>query len=105
MVFVIKEENLELFRETVGKRIENVVDVKYAFQKIDTVPEGVQIPEDRVKPWGTAHAVYCCKELVNEPFAVINSDDFYGANAFKCLADYLKGYDGSLPHRYCTRLQ
>lgn len=101
VVFVIKEENLELFRETVGKRIENVIEVKYAFQKIDTTPDGVQIPEGRVKPWGTAHAVYCCKDLVNEPFAVINSDDFYGAAAFKCLADYLKEYDGSLPHRYC----
>lgn len=101
VVFVIKEENLELFRETVGKRIENVVDVKYAFQKIDTVPAGVQIPADRVKPWGTAHAVYCCKDYVNEPFAVINSDDFYGAAAFKCLADYLKNYKPGTPHQYC----
>ncbi|MCQ2495837.1 MAG: nucleotidyltransferase [Lachnospiraceae bacterium] len=91
VVFVIKEENLELFRDTVGKRIENVMKVEYAFQDINEIPEGVEIPEGRVKPWGTAHAVYCCRKYVNEPFAVINSDDFYGREAFECLADYLKG--------------
>lgn len=102
VVFVIKEENLELFRDTVGRRIENVMEVKYAFQKIDTVPEGVQLPADRVKPWGTAHAVYCCRDFVREPFAVINSDDFYGAAAFTTLASYLKNYEAdSMPHKYC----
>ena len=91
VVFVIKKENLELFRETVGERIEKAVKVEYAFQDIEDIPENGSIPEGRVKPWGTAHAVYCCRKLVDEPFAVINSDDFYGAEAFKCLADYLKG--------------
>ncbi len=90
VVFVIKEENLELFRDTVGKRIENVIRVEYAFQDINEIPAGYSVPEGRVKPWGTAHAVYCCRKYVNEPFAVINSDDFYGREAFECLADYLK---------------
>ncbi len=109
VVFVIKKENLELFRSTVGERIEKAVKVEYAFQDIEDIPENGRIPEGRVKPWGTAHAVYCCRKYVNEPFAVINSDDFYGAEAFKCLADYLKGTDkstvnsdGKNPvHRYC----
>ena len=94
VVFVIKKENLELFRETVGERIEKAVKVEYAFQDIADIPENGSIPEGRVKPWGTAHAVYCCRKLVDEPFAVINSDDFYGAEAFKCLADYLRTPDG-----------
>lgn len=101
VVFVIKKENLELFRETVGKRIENAIHVEYAFQDINDIPEGVVIPEGRVKPWGTAHAVYCCRKLVNEPFAVINSDDFYGADAFRCLAGYLGANASDKVHRYC----
>ena len=110
VVFVIKKENLELFRETVGERIEKAVKVEYAFQDIADIPENGSIPEGRVKPWGTAHAVYCCRNYVNEPFAVINSDDFYGAEAFKCLADYLGKTDATgsagdngipAPHKYC----
>ncbi|MCR5727557.1 MAG: nucleotidyltransferase [Lachnospiraceae bacterium] len=101
VVFVIKKENLELFRETVGERIEKAIKVEYAFQTIEDIPENGTIPEGRVKPWGTAHAVYCCRKYVNEPFAVINSDDFYGAEAFKCLADYLSGKEQGPVHRYC----
>ena len=102
VVFVIKKENLELFRETVGERIEKAVKVEYAFQDIADIPENGSIPEGREKPWGTAHAVYCCRNYVNEPFAVINSDDFYGAEAFKCLADYLgKNGDNATVHKYC----
>ena len=101
VVFVIKKENLELFRETVGERIEKAIKVEYAFQTIEDIPENGTIPEGRVKPWGTAHAVYCCRKYVDEPFAVINSDDFYGAEAFKCLADYLgKTQANDNIHRY-----
>lgn len=101
VVFVIKKENLELFRETVGERIEKAIKVEYAFQTIEDIPENGTIPEGRVKPWGTAHAVYCCRKYVDEPFAVINSDDFYGAEAFKCLADYLgKTQVNDNIHRY-----
>ncbi len=103
VVFVIKRENLELFRETVGKRIENRVKVDYAFQDIDDIPEGFEVPAGRVKPWGTAHAVYCCRKYVDGAFAVINSDDFYGRAAFECLAEYLKKAEKEnvLPHMYC----
>ena len=103
VVFVIKKENLELFRSTVGERIEKAIKVEYAFQDIEDIPENGSIPEGRVKPWGTAHAVYCCRKYVNEPFAVINSDDFYGAEAFKCLADYLRKSDqaAAKKHSYC----
>ena len=102
VVFVIKKENLELFRSTVGERIEKAVKVEYAFQTIEDIPQNGSIPEGRVKPWGTAHAVYCCRKYVNEPFAVINSDDFYGTEAFKCLADYLaKGNGSDGVHKYC----
>ena len=87
VVFIIKEENLELFRETVGKRVEQKVKVEYAFQKIETLPDGFAAPEGRVKPLGTGHAVWCAKEAVGDDnFAVINSDDFYGRDAFAKLA-------------------
>lgn len=90
IVFVIKEENLELFRDTIGKRFEDRVKVEYAFQKIDDLPEGYSVPEGRVKPWGTAHAVLAARDLIKEPFAVINSDDFYGRNAYECLSSHFK---------------
>ncbi|MBR4345077.1 MAG: nucleotidyltransferase [Lachnospiraceae bacterium] len=103
VVFVIKKENLDLFRSTVGERIEKAVKVEYAFQDIEDIPENGSIPEGRVKPWGTAHAVYCCRKYVDEPFAVINSDDFYGAEAFKCLAEYLgrSSSENDGIHKYC----
>ncbi|NLA33946.1 MAG: nucleotidyltransferase [Tenericutes bacterium] len=90
VVFIIKEENYDLFRNTVGKRIENVIDVDYVFQDINNIPSFVDIPEDRVKPWGTAHAIYSCKDKVKNNFAIINADDFYGYDAFKTMASYLK---------------
>ncbi len=90
VVFIIKEENYDLFRNTVGKRIENVIAVDYVFQDINNVPDFVKIPEARVKPWGTAHAIYSCKDKVKSNFAIVNADDFYGYDAFKTMADYLK---------------
>ncbi|MBQ6285303.1 MAG: nucleotidyltransferase [Bacilli bacterium] len=89
VVFIIKEENYDLFRETVGKRIEGHIKVEYVFQNNDNVPEKYKIPEDRIKPLGTAHAVLCAKNAVNEPFVMINSDDFYGYDAFKVASEYL----------------
>lgn len=86
VVFVIKEENLEIFRDTIGKRFENKVKVEYAFQKLENIPKGFSVPEGRIKPWGTGQALLAAKDLVNEPFAVINSDDFYGRNAYEHLA-------------------
>ena len=93
VVFIIKEENLELFRETIGKRIEKRINVSYAFQKIDQLPTGYSVPDGRVKPWGTGHAIYCTKDLIKENFAVINADDFYGRDTFEQLAKHLKTAD------------
>jgi len=90
VVFVIKEENLELFRETIGKRFESKVKVEYAFQSLDDLPEGFTVPEGRIKPWGTAQAMLAARNVVKEPFAVINADDFYGKSAYELLASHLK---------------
>lgn len=90
VVFIIKEENYEVFRETVGKRIEDKINVAYAFQKLESLPAGFTIPEGRVKPWGTAHAIWCCKDVVKGQFAVINADDFYGKNAFEQASSFIK---------------
>ncbi len=87
VVFLIKRENYDLFRETVGKRVEGHIPVEYAFQDIDNIPEGVDY-QDRQKPWGTAHAVLCCKNAVSGNFVMINSDDFYGRDAYMKIADY-----------------
>ena len=90
VVFIIKEENYDIFKETIGKRIEGKIDVEYVFQDIKNVPEGVKLPEYRVKPLGTGHAILSCKGTVNEPFAIINSDDFYGRDAYIKAANFLK---------------
>lgn len=90
VVFIIKKENYDIFRETVGSRIESKIKVEYVFQELTNVPENYQVPETRVKPWGTAHAILCCKDVVKENFAIINSDDFYGYDAYKTISTYLK---------------
>ena len=88
VVFIIKEENYDLFRETIGKRIESKINVEYVFQKIEDVPEGVVIPDGRTKPWGTSHAILSAKNVINEPFTVINADDFYGYEPFLKIKDF-----------------
>ena len=88
VVFIIKEENYDLFRETIGKRIESKIKVEYVFQKIEDVPEGVVVPESRVKPWGTSHAILSAKNVVDEPFTVINADDFYGLDPFIKIKEF-----------------
>ena len=90
VVFVINHNIEKDFKELVGKRIEKRVKVEYVFQEKEYLPEGYSCPEERVKPWGTGHAILCCKDTVKEPFAVINADDFYGKTAFKKIYDYLK---------------
>ena len=89
VVFVIKHEIEKDFKEIIEKRIAKKVKVEYAYQEIDKLPEGYTAPSDRTKPWGTAHAILCCKDIVKEPFAVINADDYYGKSAFKQIADFL----------------
>lgn len=93
VVFIIKEENYELFKEKIGDRVSKYIKVEYAFQKLDDVLEGYSIPSDRVKPLGTAHAIYSARDLIDSDFAVINADDFYGYDAFRVLSEAL--YDAS----------
>ncbi len=90
IVFLIKEENYELFQETIGKRISKEVEVVYAFQKHDEFIAQYPSLKDRQKPLGTAHALWCCKDVVTTPFAMINADDFYGRDAFEEAAKFLR---------------
>lgn len=91
VAFIIKHEIEEDFKRAVGSRMEKYFDVSYVFQQLDCLPEGYTVPEGRVKPWGTGHAVSCLKGVVDGPFAVINADDFYGPSAYKAIYDYLAG--------------
>lgn len=93
VVFIIKKEIEKDFRDTVGKRIENMIDVDYVFQSLDKIPAGFKLPENRVKPLGTGHAILCAKEAVNTPFAVINADDYYGKQGYKIVNEHLKNSD------------
>ena len=93
VVFVIKEENYEIFYNTIGKRIENKIKVEYAFQKLESIPKEIKLPKSRNKPWGTLHAVLCAKEKVNGPFAVINADDFYGFQSYQIVTEFLNKND------------
>ena len=90
VVFIIKKENYDIFRETVGARVEKHIEVEYVFQELDALPEGYSVPEGREKPWGTGHAILCAKDKVHENFAIINSDDFYGRDGYRVVADFLK---------------
>ena len=90
IVFIIKEENYDIFRETVGKRVEDKIKVEYVFQNNDNVPKDIEIPSSRVKPLGTAHAILCCKGTIKDDFAVINADDFYGYDAFRVISSFIK---------------
>ena len=89
VVVIIKKEMEADFEERVGSRIRGHVQLEYAFQSLDKLPAGYEIPEGRVKPWGTAHAILCAKEHLDAPFAVLNADDFYGADAFKKIYGFL----------------
>lgn len=91
VVFVIKEEIEEQFRARVGDRVGRHMDVKYAFQRMDDLPEGYAVPEGRVKPWGTAQAALAARHVVDGPFAIINADDYYGRSAFRAIHAFLSG--------------
>ncbi len=106
IVFVIRRELVSDFREMIGDRIEKIcnlnhVDISYAYQELDDIPDGFTVPEGRVKPWGTGHALLVCKNIVNEPFAVINSDDYYGREAFVKIHDFLMGCSSNDSAQYC----
>lgn len=90
VVFVIRKSFAETFREKFDAKLKGKIDVEYVFQELDNLPEGFTLPEQRTKPWGTAHAILVARNVISEPFCVINADDFYGLNAYKVIADYLK---------------
>ena len=89
VIFLIKHEIEKDFRSIVGDPVAKHMEVRYAFQQLDTLPEGFTVPEGRTKPWGTGHAVLCCRDLIDAPFCVINADDYYGPSAFKSAYDFL----------------
>ena len=92
VVFIIKKEHEEDFRACIGDAVSQYMEVEYVFQQLSDVPKDFEIPEGRIKPWGTTHALMCCKDKVKEPFAVINADDYYGKNAYVTLVEFLKAY-------------
>lgn len=100
VIFIIKREHESDFREVIGDRLSRYIEIEYAFQELDNLPEGFEIPEGRVKPWGTAHAVLSAIHLINGPFVVINADDYYGRDAFKKIYDYLCTHSDDEKYRY-----
>ena len=100
VVFVIRKSFEQDFKDKIVRKYEHIVPVEVVFQELENLPEGFTLNPERVKPWGTNHAVMMAKEVINEPFAVINADDFYGRESFKVLADYLTGLNGK-ENDYC----
>ena len=100
VIFIIKKENEDSFREAVGNRMAKYMEVSYVFQDINNIPEGFEVPEGRVKPWGTGHAVLSCIDEIDGPFAVINADDYYGRHAFEAIYNYLSEHEDDDKYRY-----
>ena len=106
IVFIIRRDIEEAFREAIGSRIEKIceklgVEIAYAYQEREALPEGVSCPKDRTKPWGTGQAVLSCRKVLHEPFAVINADDYYGKEAFVKIHDFLLRYSPEKPNAFC----
>ena len=102
VVFIIKKDFYEAFRDSIGKRVEKIVKVDYAFQDLNDLPKGFKVPEDREKPWGTAHAILAARDLIKEDFIIINGDDFYGYDAYKVAAEYLKSLPSNSEGKYAN---
>ena len=102
VVFIIKKDFYEAFKDSIGKRVEKIIKVDYAFQDLNDLPEGFKVPEDREKPWGTAHAILAARDLIKEDFIIINGDDFYGFDAYKVAADYLKSLPKDSEGKYAN---
>lgn len=94
VVFIIKKENYDIFRDTIGKRIENKIKVEYVFQELNDLPKGYDVCLERIKPWGTGHAILSCRNVINEPFTIINADDFYGLDAYKKASEFISKNNG-----------
>lgn len=100
VVFIIKKENEQLFKEAIGDRISKYIDVEYVFQDINNIPEEFEVPEGRVKPWGTGHAILSCADTVDRPFVIVNADDYYGREAFQLMYDFLMNTEDDDKYRY-----
>lgn len=100
VVFIIKKAIEKEFKESVGERVSRYIDVDYVYQELDALPEGFAIPEGREKPFGTGHAILCCKDVVKGPFAVINADDYYGVHGFREIYNYLAENEDDDKYRY-----
>ena len=100
VIFIIKEEMLEEFKQVIGDKVSEHIEVEYAFQDLNDIPEQYTIPEGRVKPWGTAHAIYSARKYIKGPFAVINADDYYGREAFKKIYDFLNTTENDDKYNY-----
>ena len=100
VIFIIKKANEKDFKESIGDRMAKIMDVDYAFQELTDLPEGFSVPEGRVKPFGTAHAILSCRDKIDGPFAVINADDYYGPHAFKEIYNYLSTHEDDDKYRY-----
>lgn len=100
VIFIIKKAIEEDFREVIGDRISKIMEVSYAYQEVGDLPAGYAVPDGRGKPWGTGHAILSCRALADAPFAVINADDYYGAEAFRLIYDYLKNTQDDAVYRY-----
>lgn len=102
IVLIIKKQYLNDFEETIGKRLRKIVKVEYAFQDMNDLPDGFTVPEGREKPWGTSHAIYAARNVIREPFAMINGDDYYGKESFKIAYDYLANLPKDSKYRYAN---
>ena len=102
VVFIIKHSFEKEFKETIGKRVEKLIKVEYAYQDLDDLPEGFICPEGREKPWGTAHAIYAARDLIKDDFIIINGDDFYGKDAYDVAANYLRSLKKGTKGKYAN---
>ena len=100
VIFIIKKAIENDFKIHIGNRVSKYMDVAYVYQELDKIPEGYQVPEGRVKPWGTGHAVLCCRDLIDGPFAVINADDYYGKEAFHMIYNQLSSVEDTGRYQY-----
>lgn len=100
VVCVIKKEIESDFKKIIGDRLSKHVELEYAYQEMDDLPKGYVVPEGRTKPWGTGHAILACRDIIKDPFAVINADDYYGRNAFKLIYDFLANTEDNEKNRY-----
>ena len=102
VIFIIKKEHLEIFRETIGKRVEPLIKTEYAFQDLNDLPEGFKCPEGREKPWGTAHAILAARLLIRDHFIIINGDDYYGQETYQIAAEYLNSLSKDSEGQYAN---